>query len=295
MGLSIAEYRALPHFSYSQISAYIKSPIQYKKVYIDGEKQDWGHKPAMITGDLIDTILTAPDTFKERFLVRDYQKPSGQLLEYVEFLVAASTIKLEVSAEEYAFRMVGAKKRTLEYFKEEFDKSGRDYYEFRTSDITWVTPFEYDRALLVVNKLESNPETAKLLEGTERQKAFIKEDCFGGYTFKGLLDMYKVGCATDLKIVSEESPKQFESKIKMFNYHIQSAVYTEITGEKDLNFLVVNPNYPDYPMIWKLSEKDLEFGKQEIIRCLREIEQRVESNNWYYPITGMYGITNIFG
>lgn len=289
-----AAYRQHPAWNYSKLSTYIKSPVQYKKIYIDKEEQPETHNPAMITGSLIDCILTNPDSFHDRFLVKNYIKPTAQLLTYTEALIDATKQGIE-EPEVYAHGIVGAKNRTVDYFKEEFEKKAKDYFDFRMSDITWVTPFEYDRALTVVNKLESNPETAKLLEGTERQKAFIKENAFGNYTFKGLLDMYKVGCATDLKIVSEESPKQFESKVKMFNYHIQAAVYTEITGEKNLNFLVINPNYPDYPMIWKLSEKDLIFAKSEVIRCLKEIEQRVESNNWYYPITGMYGITNIFG
>lgn len=292
--MEIQQYRELDHWSYSKISDYLKGVVSFKRKWIDKEEQFKTHKPAMVTGDLIDTLLTSPDTFDSRFLVKDYTIPTGQLLTYTEALAKATTMELEESAEEYAHRIVGAKNRTLEWFKTEFNKSCRDYYEYLLSDVTYVTSFEYDRAVKTVNCLLSNPETGKLLEGSQRQKAFVKENCFGNYTFKGLLDIYKVGSIADLKVLSEESPKQFESKIRMFNYHIQDAVYSEITGEDRLQFIAVNPNYPEYPMIWVLSDKDREFARNEVIRCLREIEQRVESNNWYYPITGMYGVANVF-
>ena len=301
------EFREMDAWSYSRLSLFAKDRMLYKKKYVDKEHVSIPKTRAMIMGNLMDTLVSAPESFEDLFIMRPFTIPKPQMKNYVEYLVEAYTnpsVLGEETAEEYAYRKEGIKGATLSKIKERFETEGREYYEIMLESLEKdiVTPQEYQKAQYVLQCLKDNPMTASILLH-DKQKMYYSE-YLGGCKF--CPDFVSTGdrtLVTDLKMVTNNL-MDFQNNIKMFNYDIQAALFgTGIGIEEDhyntntmdyFQFLVVNASYPEYPMLWKVSKEDFVAAKQRVEALANEARVREETNNWYYPLEGSIVETKLY-
>ena len=299
------EFREMNAWSYSRLSLFAKDRMLYKKKYVDKEHVSIPKTRAMIMGNLMDTLVSAPESFEDLFIMRPFTIPKPQMKNYVEYLVEAYTnpsVLGEETAEEYAYRKEGIKGATLGKIKERFETEGREYYEIMLESLEKdiVTPNEYQKAQYVLQCLKDNPLTSKILEH-DKQKMYYSEYLGGCKFCPDFVDTERK-VVTDLKMVTN-SITDFQNNIKMFNYDIQAALFGTGIGMKEENygmdgdffqFLVVNASYPEYPMLWRVSKEDFVAGKERVENLAYEAKLREETNNWYYPLEGSIVETKLY-
>lgn len=298
------EFREMNAWSYSRLSLFAKDRMLYKKKYVDKEHVSIPKTRAMIMGNLMDTLVSAPESFEDLFIMRPFTIPKPQMKNYVEYLVEAYTnpsVLGEETAEEYAYRKEGIKGATLGKIKERFETEGREYYEIMLESLEKdiVTPNEYQKAQYVLQCLKDNPITAPILLH-DKQKMYYSEYLGGCKFCPDFVDTERK-VVTDLKMVTN-SITDFQNNIKMFNYDIQAALFGTGIGMKEENymdgdffqFLVVNASYPEYPMLWRVSKEDFIAGKERVENLAYEAKLREETNNWYYPLEGSIVETKLY-
>jgi hypothetical protein len=300
------EFREMNAWSYSRLSLFAKDRMLYKKKYVDKEHVSIPKTRAMIMGNLVDTLISAPESFEELFIMRPFTIPKPQMKNYVEYLVEAYTnpsVLGEETAEEYAYKKEGIKGATLAKIKERFETEGREYYEIMLESLEKdiVTPQEYQKAQYVLQCLKDNPMTAPILLH-DKQKMYYSEYLGGCKFCPDFVEKGDRTIVTDLKMVTN-SPCDFQNNIKMFNYDIQAALFGTGIGMKEekysmdgdfFQFLVVNASYPEYPMLWKVSKEDFIAGKERVEALAYEAKMREETNNWYYPLEGSIVETKLY-
>jgi hypothetical protein len=300
------EFREMNAWSYSRLSLFAKDRMLYKKKYVDNEHISIPKTRAMIMGNLVDTLISAPESFEKLFIMRPFTIPKPQMKNYVEYLVEAYTnpsVLGEETAEEYAYRKEGIKGATLGKIKERFETEGREYYEIMLESLEKdiVTPQEYQKAQYVLQCLKDNPITAPILLH-DKQKMYYSEYLGGCKFCPDFVDTERK-VVTDLKMVTN-SITDFQNNIKMFNYDIQAALFGTGIGIKEENyntidgdffqFLVVNASYPEYPMLWRVSKEDFIAGKERVENLAYEAKMREDTNNWYYPLEGSIVETKLY-
>ena len=298
------EFREMNAWSYSRLSLFAKDRMLYKKKYVDNEHVSIPKTRAMIMGNLMDTLVSAPESFEDLFIMRPFTIPKPQMKNYVEYLVEAYTnpsVLGEETAEEYAYRKEGIKGATLAKIKERFETEGREYYEIMLESLEKdiVTPQEYQKAQYVLQCLKDNPMTSPILLH-DKQKMYYSEYLGGCKFCPDFVDTERK-VVTDLKMVTN-SITDFQNNIKMFNYDIQAALFGTGIGMKEENymdgdffqFLVVNASYPEYPMLWRVSKEDFIAGKERVENLAYEAKLREETNNWYYPLEGSIVETKLY-
>jgi hypothetical protein len=299
------EFREMNAWSYSRLSLFAKDRMLYKKKYVDNEHVSIPKTRAMIMGNLMDTLVSAPESFEDLFIMRPFTIPKPQMKNYVEYLVEAYTnpsVLGEETAEEYAYRKEGIKGATLGKIKERFETEGREYYEIMLESLEKdiVTPQEYQKAQYVLQCLKDNPMTSPILLH-DKQKMYYSEYLGGCKFCPDFVDTERK-VVTDLKMVTN-SITDFQNNIKMFNYDIQAALFGTGIGMKEENygigadffqFLVVNASYPEYPMLWRVSKEDFVAGKERVENLAYEAKIREETNNWYYPLEGSIVETKLY-
>lgn len=297
--LSKQEFREMNVWSYSRLSLFKKDMLLYKKKYIDKEPVKQTATRAMIMGNLVDLLISAPEEFDDNFICRPFSVPKPQLKKYTEYLVECYTnpsILGDETAEEYAYRKTEIKGSTLDKIKQAFDKECRDYYEVlvESLDKPIISPNERAKADQVITALRNNTDTQFVFE-QEKQKYLFNEDL----NIKFCPDFIEGNLITDLKVVTN-SPIDFQNNIRMFNYDIQGAIFSmgidldEVSYNNNFQFLVVNSEYPQYPVIWKFSNKDFAESKKMVENLMIEAKLREETNNWYQPINGIITETNLY-
>jgi len=300
------EFREMNAWSYSRLSLFAKDRMLYKKKYVDKEHVSIPKTRAMIMGNLMDTLVSAPETFEDLFIMRPFTIPKPQMKNYVEYLVEAYTnpsVLNDETAEEYAYRKEGIKGSTLDKIRKDFEVTGRQYYEVMIESLEKdiVTPQEYQKAQYVLQCLKDNPMTAPILLH-DKQKMYYSEYLGGCKFCPDFVDIQDCITVTDLKIVTN-SITDFQNNIKMFNYDIQAALFGTGIGMKEENygvdadffqFLVVNASYPEYPMLWRMSKEDFVAGKERVENLAYEAKLREETNNWYYPLEGSIVETKLY-
>ena len=279
------EFREMNAWSYSRLSLFAKDRMLYKKKYVDKEHVSIPKTRAMIMGNLMDTLVSAPESFEDLFIMRPFTIPKPQMKNYVEYLVEAYTnpsVLGEETAEEYVYRKEGIKGATLGKIKERFETEGREYYEIMLESLEKdiVTPNEYQKAQYVLQCLKDNPITAPILLH-DKQKMYYSEYLGGCKFCPDFVDTERK-VVTDLKMVTN-SITDFQNNIKMFNYDIQAALFGTGIGMKEENygldgdffqFLVVNASYPEYPMLWRVSKEDFIAGKERVENLAYEAKLR---------------------
>jgi len=281
------------HISFSRLALLDRSPFLFHKKYILGEEIEDKESTAMNLGSAVDCLLCQPDEFYNLFAVSTVEKPTGQMGDYVtalhyhiEKLVSQGESDVFEKAEQLAYQDAGFKRDSIDKVRERFNTEAKEYYNFLVSskDKIVLSFEQLTKANAAVEVLKNNKFTRQFLaetleQGIERfyqhESKFTHNDI--NYVVK--LDVIIVDHKNmtiqpiDLKTTSE-SPYGFTKSMHKYRYDIQAVIYshyisTEFVKEKGLEeyqilpfkFIVINVEYPNNPLIWKMSYNDIMVAK----------------------------------
>jgi hypothetical protein len=279
-------------FSFSRLSLLDKSPYLFYKKYILGEEIEYKESTAMNLGSAVDCLLSQPDKFYNLFYVSTSTKPTGQMENFVNKLIDLKEITDDAFNEAYSFTQTlnGGKLRDgIDKFIERFHKEARKYFDDKVnSEGKIVLTFEeYTKAEQAANILKTNIFTSKFLsenlgEGIDRYYQHDEIFEHNGLFYKVILDLVIVNHndqtihPIDIKTTSE-SPYGFTKSMHKYRYDLQAAIYSHYIHEKfvkdkDLEtyavqpfkFIVINVEYPNNPLIYKMSHHDMIIAKMGI-------------------------------
>ena len=133
-----------------------------------------------------------------------------------------------------------------------------------------------------------NPVTSNVFQkakGKNEISGFFNHPEFnnikGAFRVDKLLEEQKI--AIDLKIMESANPYAFIGAIKKFGYHMQAAWYLDglkaITGDTyDFIFVVCEKSYANNVQAYRLSEKDLEKGRDDIRAIVKKYQEYQGAN-----------------
>lgn len=239
LNISEAEYRDYPALSYSVLARYEKggfSSIPYLYDKQEGE--------ALTFGSVVDTLITEPDKFKEKFAVADIKLPSDSLVAITQALLNDTTYK---TLEEVPDNIVLDACNNFEYCMKMSDavrvkkvrEGCTDYFNsLRACEgKTVITDDVYQKALSTVSTLKTSPVSSKYLRNTTDDIEFLYQQKFiatlDGLDVKCMFDLLiinhskKVIIPIDLKTTSIHE-YDFQRKFIENRYDIQSRLYYRI-------------------------------------------------------------------
>jgi hypothetical protein len=174
---------------------------------------------------------------------------------------------------------------------------GRDTKAFEewlaTIDPTskWIMRDEFDEVKKIATAFQSHATIADLMGHDcdfERPYSMTWRHDDGWTTsLKCKPDCVIVGESVilDLKTTQDASPSKWQWSALDYGYHRQAAIYLdtlEAMYSKPFRFLfgVVSKNEPYEVAVYKLTEEDLDRGRDEYHALIAEYRQRVEEDNW---------------
>ena len=151
-----------------------------------------------------------------------------------------------------------------------------------------ISQEDFTHALEWRENILKNPVTSNVFQkakGKNEISGFFRhpdfKDIKGAFRVDKLLEEQKI--AIDLKIMESANPYAFMGAIKKFSYHMQAAWYLDglkaITGDDyDFIFLVCEKSYANNVQAYRLSEKDLEKGRDDIRATVKKYQQYQSAN-----------------
>jgi hypothetical protein len=228
----------------------------------------------------------------------------------------SSPEQIVAQAEQLAYEQAGFKRDSLDKVKERFDKEGKEYYKFlMSSKDKIVLSFEqYTKANAAAQILKTNRFTSKFLAenlGENIDRYYQKDSTFeyDGIQYKVKLDCIVVDHNTqtihpiDIKTTSD-SPYAFAKSMTRYRYDLQAVIYSHYISTAfaqehliqnytiaPFKFIVINVEYPNNPLIWKMSTNDYisakmgiagEGGVRGLFDILADIQWHLDNNVWDY-------------
>jgi len=151
-----------------------------------------------------------------------------------------------------------------------------------------ISQEDFTHALGWRENILKDPVTSNVFQksrGENEISGFFKHPEFdnikGAFRVDKLLRDQKI--AIDLKIMLSGNPYAFMGAIKKFSYHMQAAWYLDglkaITGDDyDFLFVVCEKSNPHNVQTYRLSEKDLEKGRDDIRAAVNKYQEYQGAN-----------------
>ena len=151
-----------------------------------------------------------------------------------------------------------------------------------------ISQEDFTQALGWRDNILKNPVTSNVFQkakGENEVSGFFRHPDFsnilGAFRVDKLLEEQKI--AIDLKIMLSANPYAFSSSVKKFGYHMQAAWYLDglkaITGDNyDFIFVVCEKSNPHNVQSYRLSEKTLERGRDDIRATVKKYQQYQGAN-----------------
>ena len=168
-------------------------------------------------------------------------------------------------------------------------KDGKaEFNEFlaKNSDKIILKSDDYDKALQIAEAVNHAKATANFLKDGKAEQSYFSE--IQGVKVKCRPDFYNenLGLIIDLKTTSDASPNGFMKSIANFNYHIQTAFYTDILQSlgKKVNkflFIAVETKEPFLIGFYELDLAAIEKGREKYTELLSLWKWCVENNNYF--------------
>lgn len=311
------DYRNIEALSYSALSTYNKSPLDYYKKYVlkEKEKEDTS---SLRLGQLLDIRVTDADNFDKYFIIATATTPAPQMQRFCQLLLECfnETDGIELGLKE-AYRKLDEEKtgsklqKTYEKMVESFNSEAKDYFKelLESKNRTLVT-------------IEEASISEQLYQKWMGAKQFHCKGCQIVYKFPivGKIMDYDFKCEVD-KLVINNNTKTIsirDLKISSFiedffiqgfirrNYYLQQGVYrflvdqwkqnTEYKDYKIENFAfeVVDAQNKMEPLLYvcpdnyyDLSWSGFKVGNQYckgIVQLIEELKRSEELNVWNISI-----------
>ncbi|HIF5919607.1 TPA: RecE family exodeoxyribonuclease [Raoultella ornithinolytica] len=259
---------------------------------------------ALTFGSLVHTLALEPEKFDEEFAVfpgvpagafTNTDTLKAYIREYNADKPKADQLKLTGKKEELQEAIRAVNPDAI--FADEYEESWRQSMTGRT-----IISIELLASAKAIQKaLFSDPDAARLLRHEERQceVSYFGIDEETGLAIRVRPDIeirlpYENICA-DLKTVTIGNVRQDRLKERLHreiidrDYHLSAAMYCDVAGLDSFSWIFVNkePGY-HWVAVVQASEMELELGRQEYRRALRQINDAMENDVWPAPIMGTY-------
>jgi len=279
LNITEEEYRLDPALSYSKLAQFFRHGA---KALISTEKID---TPSLRFGSCVDTLLTAPEEFDDRFYVADIDRFSDTIRKIVENVylqyndfesiedIGVDVLKFIEEAEYHSnWKPETRIKKLIEL--------GSDYYtvlKYSTGKIV-ITPQEFEEARSCVTTLKTHPFTYQIFDCNEDEEIFYQlkfKNNIAGVDMRCMFDIIKVNHKRkwirplDLK-TSGKNEEEFENSFISWNYWIQGQSYPtimSITTDADeyfrefeilpFQFVVINKHNLT-PLVWEMDYKTID-------------------------------------
>jgi len=124
-----------------------------------------------------------------------------------------------------------------------------------------ILPYnDYEEVLKMAEAVYNNTLAMELLNSTEKELELEKE--YRGVTLRGFVDFKGIGFIGDLKTTSDASPKAFTRDSYNLLYHLQAAVYCELTGYNDFYIVAVENKAPYNVQVYMLDLEAISEGRK---------------------------------
>ncbi|MEC4724290.1 PD-(D/E)XK nuclease-like domain-containing protein [Shewanella sp. D64] len=143
-----------------------------------------------------------------------------------------------------------------------------------------LTQDQWDDMPILRQSLKSNPTAKALSTGGVAERSIFKRDKTG-LIIKCRPDYQIDDLIVDLKSDASADPRFFGAKAKKLGYHIQDALYTDVSGANEFVFFVIESSRPfviTAPVVFNVKTKRLGYLKYR--KAMRELAQCMESNIW---------------
>ena len=144
-----------------------------------------------------------------------------------------------------------------------------------------VTSEQHEQALLIAQSVAKHPKAAALLsEGVAEIPVFGQ---LGGMPAKCKPDFYntKFNVLIDLKTTNDASPTEFAKSVWNFRYHVQAAMYMDLTNAKRFFFIAVEKEAPFNCEIYELDEESIAIGRAEYLADIETYKKCLKTDNWH--------------
>jgi len=274
--ISEKEYRGIrSRLSYSSIKLFDTDRKSFYKQMVLGELPTEKKSIALVLGDLCHLLLSLPESFDEKFVIAGTQRPSGQMGDFTDALVARAlktidengvqqdkfsvlfsdafnSIKFDYEGNEIAF-----KKKEMSWALEKFqDKEPEMYYKECMESIgrTVVSTATIESAERIVEKIKAHPYTSGIanLETSDEVEVFNELPILfelEGVGYKSMVDKLVVS-HTDKVIKTYDWKTTFDVDKPQFaylkyGYYLQAAMYRDAVRmwakENDLSDYKIEP------------------------------------------------------
>jgi exodeoxyribonuclease VIII len=144
-----------------------------------------------------------------------------------------------------------------------------------------VTSEQHEQALLIAQSVAKHPKASALLsEGVAEIPVFGQ---LGGMPAKCKPDFHntKFNVLVDLKTTNDASPTEFAKSVWNFRYHVQAAMYMDLTNAKRFFFIAVEKEAPFNCEIYELDEESIAIGRAEYLADIETYKKCLKTNNWH--------------
>ncbi len=259
---------------------------------------------ALTFGSLVHTISLEPEKLHEEFAVfpgvpadafTNTDSLKAFIREYNADRPKAEQLKLTGKKEELQDAIRAVKPDAI--FADEFEQQWRESVAGKTI----LSCEQLELATAIQQALFSNSDAHSLLCNPERQSevSYFGIDEETGLEIRVRPDIElrtaKDNICADLKTISIGNVRQDRIKERLHreiidrDYHLSAAMYCDVAGLDSFSWVFVNkePGY-HWVAVVQASEEELELGRQEYRRVLRQIYDAMESDVWPAPIIGTY-------
>lgn len=255
-------YRELEGISQSMLKDFkFKSPLKWKKKYIDKKQDEEDDNSKFIFGSLTDTLLFTPEVLDERFFISDaVKKPSEEICKILENVYnnmgsledLPCDITLDMCRDEilqYASKWQSRWGADAKY--NNIVKEGSDYFEFlklaKGREI--VTSTDNLDAIEIRDIVIKHPRTSKYLISTDEVEVLFQLEIsveIEGVVRKGAIDILVINHKNKtIRVIDFKTTMDahnFVSSIKKFGYGFQLSYYNDLVNEWK------KEKFPEYQM-----------------------------------------------
>lgn len=254
--------------------------LAYHPKYFKNRKENKIESQALTLGSIVDCLLTENKNFDKLFIVNEFNKPSGQIGMFVDYVLMG--LSFDEAYKKVDFKR---KKDTLEKILDVYNTSNiQDYIKFlKVGKVKKViTKEEYNTALNVVNSLLTHKFTKDYFN-SDKYDTITQLEIYWEYKkipCKSKLDIVqidhknKIIFPIDVKTTSK-STDEFKDSVIRYRYDLQSAYYTEALhywktyifkkyidySIYNFKFVVENTEYPGTPYVYCCTDNDIYCGK----------------------------------
>ncbi|WP_413734308.1 PD-(D/E)XK nuclease-like domain-containing protein [Shewanella sp. BJSY2023SW005] len=244
-----------------------------ERLVIDGLPDDIYHGSNGISCSKLKLFLECPQKYKAKYI--DGMIPDAEK-SYFDFGKAAHCMVLEPWAfsERYICQPDEIKVRrgkAWDDVKAQADNGGQ----------VVLTRQQWEDMPLLRQSLESNKTALALSTGGVSERSIFKRDEETGLIIKCRPDYTIGGLIVDLKTSDTAEPRFFGAKAKRLGYHIQDAMYSDISECNEFCFFVIESARPfviTAPVI--MDDKTKRLGYLKYRKALREIKQCMSTGEW---------------